>query len=949
MLALRSSLSLLAAAIVLAVVAGPAWGWGIEAQRTVPGVTNADRLVVDTDGTIYLLDQFGEASAGAGGRFSAQARLVRVAADLSTATPLAATSGVGLGTWAVGVTGIYSTSDFAPSGMAIDRGLRRVYVSTGDAVQRFDLTAGTWSPFVAEGSAAADWYAGGRLPGAIAVDQTTHHVYVADFGANLRCFFTIGRDCDEPEPFGPVRVREFDSSGALLRTLPVPAGCSDGTDPASCPLGSFAIEPGVPFQATGPTALDTTADAGGTRLAAIHSARLGSGDDRVTLSLIDRASGAVGDRLATGVGTRPLGFGHAATSREDQSLEFGSMADGTFVVPEVTGAGASGLMQVDPTDDRVVSRFAARGSGTCALQSGSVRLATDAARERLVVAEQGPGVRITVLRPTATGCSERAVVARQPTIPRLFFARVSAFAAGGDGRDYALTDGATVALPVPRSPGGAILSGPNDYAITLPEALTDPDNGLENLADWATCSLAVDGVGELTRNFQTDNCGVNASIALPPLSFVRPAEARLTLVDDDDDVTRWSVRVVADEPLKAAFTADAVESGRLVFDLDKRCEAESCPQEEDLTQLSTGPIDTWELDPGDGTPARTGDWRDIDELVEHEYTANGTFTARLTLRAAGRDDATATRTVTVDRGDTSVPEPGLEVTPAGAVLGTAMTFTPSDAGTGTLASWTLDYGDGDRRTGTVADFGPVSHTYRAVGTYTPRLTIELTNGRSASVSRTVSLTARPRDTVPEQSVVKSCITPFGVQISILGLGDERLCTADPCDLDVAELGLTGLGFVRPASCDAAGTATDLGASGEAEERPGARPRLGAGRAIERLTMQADGRIAVRLRCTAGAGSCGGELVVDLRPASGGTRRLGTVTFSKLRVGRTRTVRLRPSVKRRRELAREDRRQRSLGRRARIRLRLRPADPPSGILRPRSETLTVPVRVSRVRR
>lgn len=950
MVPLRSLLSIIVAAVLLAGVgAGPAWGWGVTAQKTLTGVTNADRAVVDSDGTIYLLDQFGARKGSRPYTTRYDVRVTKVSGDLATVdTSLPSTASEGFGPYADPVFDIYSTLGLSPSGFAIDRGLRRIYVSTGDGVSVLSLDGTpSWRTLVAGG-----WYSRGLVAGAVAVDPVTHHVFVADYGAIIQCFLDPF-DCLEPAATGALTVREYDSTGTLVGTVPLPQQCTAGLDPGACPLGTFAQSYSANYAAFGPTAMDFVDVGGASRLAVVQVSRRVN-IERTVLTLIDPATGAVESEIGTGVGTRPLGLLDSTKSPNAQSLDFAAVGDGSYVLPEIgAGPGADGLVNLTP-DGRVLSRFMARGGASCALVSPRSRLAS-APGTRVVSVEDTSPVRITVLDKAGAGCPELPVTPRQPPTWSTVAVSASAAATGGDARDIAATDGGTVALPIPRDGEGRILTIERDYQVAFPEPVVDPDNGGADKGPWGTCSLSAPGLPEKRGTLEVDplsGCSVNAQenpwLELPPLAFVRPLPVTLTVVDDDGDRTTWTLRIVSTESLRAALAVEAVESDKAVFrfTLDRTCDRDACTEPSDFTQLSTGPIDTWELDFGDGTTT-SGDWRDLDRAVEHTYAGSGTYTPKLTLRAAGKPDATITKSITVDRADTSVPVPALAVSPATAVQGTAMTFSPSDSGTGTIASWTLDFGDGDQATGTGADFGPRTHTYRAAGTYAPRLTIQLVNGRSAAAGATVTVTERPRDvtTAAEQTVIKSCLTVFGVPLGVLGLGDERLCSADPCDVDVAQLGLTQVGFQRPATCDAGAAITDFSGTGEAVELVGARPRIVA----RTFTLARDGRIAVRVRCLPGAGTCAGTITVDLRPGAGGTRRLGTTKFTRLEVGRTRTLKIRPSVKRRRELATEDRRRRRRGQKARIRVRSTPATPGPGVERPRSDTLLAPIRISRSKR
>ena len=210
---------------------------------------------------------------------------------------------------------------------------------------------------------------------------------------------------------------------------------------------------------------------------------------------------------------------------------------------------------------------------------------------------------------------------------------------------------------------------------------------------------------------------------------------RLTVTDDDGDtgtVTR-QVTVAATPPPNQPPTAVI---GTPVI------------SERTVTVSGAGSTDTdgtiagyaWNF--GDGTTA-TG------STASRTYTADGTYTVRLTVTDDDGDTGTVTRQVTV----AATPPPNQ---PPTAVIGTPAiserTVTVSGAGStdtdGTIAGYAWNFGDGTTATGSTA-----SRTYTADGTYTVRLTVTDDDGDTGTVTRQVTVAATPPPNQPPTAVI----------------------------------------------------------------------------------------------------------------------------------------------------------------------------------------------------
>ncbi|MDI6792084.1 MAG: PKD domain-containing protein [bacterium] len=125
-----------------------------------------------------------------------------------------------------------------------------------------------------------------------------------------------------------------------------------------------------------------------------------------------------------------------------------------------------------------------------------------------------------------------------------------------------------------------------------------------------------------------------------------------------------------------------------------------------FTDNSTGPITSWSWNFGDG---RTGS----DQNPSYTYSAAGTYTVTLTVTApCGTDVETMTDYITV----VSSPAADFAAGDTSPCAGSEVVFT--DNSTGTITSWSWDFGDGSA--GTARN---PSHTYLTADTYTVSLTI----------------------------------------------------------------------------------------------------------------------------------------------------------------------------------------------------------------------------------
>jgi PKD repeat protein len=131
-----------------------------------------------------------------------------------------------------------------------------------------------------------------------------------------------------------------------------------------------------------------------------------------------------------------------------------------------------------------------------------------------------------------------------------------------------------------------------------------------------------------------------------------------------------------------------------------------------FTDASTGTIDSWSWDFGDGTPAGSA------QSPSHQYVTAGSYDVSLTVtNVLGSDTETKPDYITV------APSVAADFTGDPRIGIPPLTVSFTDTSTGTPTAWAWDFGDGD--TSTQAD---PEHEYADPGTYTVALTASNANG-----------------------------------------------------------------------------------------------------------------------------------------------------------------------------------------------------------------------------
>lgn len=248
-----------------------------------------------------------------------------------------------------------------------------------------------------------------------------------------------------------------------------------------------------------------------------------------------------------------------------------------------------------------------------------------------------------------------------------------------------------------------------------------------------TTTIADGSIGTVTYQW-TFGDGGSSSQASPTHNYsnVGPFNVHLTATSNQgcvQDTTKQLTTVYA--PPQAAFAASSAEV----------CVGAAFT----FTDASTAPassVTQWDWDFGDGTAHSN------QQNPTHTYATPGAYVVRLTVTSAiGCVSAPVTHSVTVNRLPT-----------AQFVIGAPMcvtknvTFTDaSQANSGTLQSWSWNFGDGSAP---VTGQGPQQHAYAAVGNYGVTLTVTTDKGCTANVTDSARVHPLPQ---PGFIVPQNCL------------------------------------------------------------------------------------------------------------------------------------------------------------------------------------------------
>ncbi|WP_342679022.1 PKD domain-containing protein [Methanofollis sp. UBA420] len=213
------------------------------------------------------------------------------------------------------------------------------------------------------------------------------------------------------------------------------------------------------------------------------------------------------------------------------------------------------------------------------------------------------------------------------------------------------------------------------------------------------------------RLWTFDDNGATSTDATLPHTFENAGTYNVTLnVSNTYASNETTVKVVVHTAPKADFTFTPT--------------AGLAPLSVTFNDTSTGDVDTWEWDFGDGTNA-------MGRQHVHTYRDAGNYTVTLTAsNAFGSDTATASvRTF-------EAPAANFTVNPAGGYAPLTVSFT--DTSTGDVTGWRWDFGDGSTST----EEHP-SHTYASAGTYTVSLMVSNPYASNTTVQKNCIMVEAP--------------------------------------------------------------------------------------------------------------------------------------------------------------------------------------------------------------
>jgi len=177
-----------------------------------------------------------------------------------------------------------------------------------------------------------------------------------------------------------------------------------------------------------------------------------------------------------------------------------------------------------------------------------------------------------------------------------------------------------------------------------------------------------------------------------------------------------------------------------------------------FTDTSTGDIDSWSWDFGDGESS-------TEENPDHTYQEPGDYTVVLEIGGPGGSDTSTVIKAVQVQGE--APTASFTVSPAGGTAPLTVQFT--DTSTGDIVSWVWDFGDGVNN---VVGQNP-GHTYQEPGTYTVTLSVDGPYGGD-QLSKNACVTVSAGIIAPTASFTVSPASgtaPLTVQFTDTSTGD----------------------------------------------------------------------------------------------------------------------------------------------------------------------------------
>ena len=229
---------------------------------------------------------------------------------------------------------------------------------------------------------------------------------------------------------------------------------------------------------------------------------------------------------------------------------------------------------------------------------------------------------------------------------------------------------------------------------------------------------------------------------------IRNASGEQATITQKDFIT-VEVPVIA-EPLIPDFTGTPVSG--------------TAPLTIQFSDASTGPLDHWEWDFGDGNTS-------YKQNPLYTYNQSGSYTVKLDLSNASGELATITKKDYITVEPPQIPDPlnpDFTGTPRSGV--TPLTVQFNDTSTGPHDQWEWEFGDGNKS----AEQKPL-YTYNQPGSYNVKLIISNTGGEQATIAQDNYITVNPAPAASElipnfTGTPRSGVSPLAVQFTDTSTG-----------------------------------------------------------------------------------------------------------------------------------------------------------------------------------
>jgi|GEM_PF-437463 len=187
----------------------------------------------------------------------------------------------------------------------------------------------------------------------------------------------------------------------------------------------------------------------------------------------------------------------------------------------------------------------------------------------------------------------------------------------------------------------------------------------------------------------------------------------------------------------------------------------------ELSSTYVGYIVQWDWNFGDGTTQTV--YHPSNPNVIHTYASNGTYQVTLTVHASDSCSSSETQTLNI------YPKPEANFDYGSTCDGMAVPFTDLSQGNGggSLTQWIWDFGDPTTGVANGSTLQSPSHLFSGTGTYTVRLIVMTSNSCTDTVTRQVTILAKPAVDFTTLNTCQNVAVQFqpnpaGMNINIIG-------------------------------------------------------------------------------------------------------------------------------------------------------------------------------------